>query len=112
VWRLLDSHSILCLFSKKLLLVGVGYKASPMILFDNQLLEFKLGYTHHIYFKISTNLNVYSYKTTTIFISGDSNQAVSQTAALIRSCKVPEVYKGKGILYDNEKITLKKGKKV
>jgi large subunit ribosomal protein L6 len=61
---------------------------------------------------VLNNLNVYSHKATTIFISGSSNQNVSQTAALIRSYKKPEPYKGKGILYDNEKIVLKEGKKV
>ena len=99
-------------FSKKLVFVGVGYKAFPVELFKNQILQFKLGYSHQIYFKVSNNLNVYCYKATTIFISGNSNQNVNQTAALIRSYKYPEPYKGKGILYDNEKITLKEGKKV
>jgi len=99
-------------FSKKLVFVGVGYKAFPIELFKNQLLQFKLGYSHQIYFKVLNNLNVYSHKATTIFISGSSNQNVSQTAALIRSYKKPEPYKGKGILYDNEKIVLKEGKKV
>lgn len=99
-------------FSKKLVFVGVGYKAFPIEFFKNQLLQFKLGYSHQIYFKVLNSLNVYSHKATTIFISGNSNQNVSQTAALIRSYKKPEPYKGKGILYDNEKIVLKEGKKV
>ena len=100
------------IFSKKLVFVGVGYKAFPIELFKNQILQFKLGYSHQIYFKVLNDLNVYCHKATTIFISGNSNQNVSQTAALIRSYKYPEPYKGKGILYDNEKITLKEGKKV
>jgi len=100
------------IFSKKLIFVGVGYKAFPIALFKNQILQFKLGYSHQIYFKVSNNLNVYCYKATTIFISGNSNQNVSQTASLIRSNKCPEPYKGKGILYDTEKIILKEGKKV
>jgi large subunit ribosomal protein L6 len=99
-------------FSKKLVFVGVGYKAFPIELFKKQILQFKLGYSHQIYFKVSNNLNIYCHKATTIFISGNSNQNVSQTAALIRSYKYPEPYKGKGILYDNEKIIIKEGKKV
>jgi len=99
-------------FSKKLVFVGVGFKAFPIELFGNQILQFKLGYSHPIYYKILNNLNVYCHKATTIFISGNSNQNVSQTAALIRSYKYPEPYKGKGILYDNENIILKEGKKV
>jgi len=100
------------IFSKKLIFVGVGYRAFPIELFKTQILQFKLGYSHQIYFKVSSNLNVYCHKATTIFISGNSTQNVSQTAALIRSYKYPEPYKGKGILYDNEKIVLKEGKKV
>jgi large subunit ribosomal protein L6 len=99
-------------FSKKLIFVGVGYKTFPIKLFENQLLQLKLGYSHQIYFKVLNNLDVYCHKATTIFISGNSNQNVSQTAALIRSYKKPEPYKGKGILYDHEKIVLKEGKKV
>ena len=53
-----------------------------------------------------------SVKTNKLFIIGNSYQFVTQIAALIRSCKVPEPYKGKGILYATEKITLKEGKKV
>jgi large subunit ribosomal protein L6 len=100
------------IFSKKLIFVGVGYKAFPIELFKNQILQFKLGYSHQLFFKVSSDLNVYCQKATTIFISGNSNQNISQTAALIRSYKRPEPFKGKGILYDNEKIVLKEGKKV
>jgi large subunit ribosomal protein L6 len=99
-------------FSKKLTFVGVGYKAFPIELFKNHILHFKLGYSHQIYFKISHTLNVFCLKATTIFISGNSYQEVSQISALIRSYKYPEPYKGKGILYENEKIIIKEGKKV
>lgn len=100
------------IFSKKLMFVGVGYKAFPIKLFKNQILQFKLGYSHQIYFKVLSNLNVCCHKATTMFISGNSNQNVNQTAALIRSYMYPEPYKGKGILFFNEKIILKEKKKV
>lgn len=99
-------------FSKKLIFVGVGYKTFPIELFKNNILHFKLGYSHQIYFKISNTLNVFCFKATTIFISGNSYQEVSQVSALIRSYKYPEPYKGKGIVYENEKIAIKEGKKV
>ena len=51
-------------------------------------------------------------KSNTLFIVGDSYLFVTQIAALIKSLKVPEPYKGKGILYTTEKIILKEGKKV
>jgi large subunit ribosomal protein L6 len=100
-------------FSKKLIFVGVGYKAFPIKLSkEKNLLHFKLGYSHQIYFRMLNSLNVSCLKATTLFIFGHSYQEVSQVCALIRSYKYPEPYKGKGILYENEKIILKEGKKV
>jgi large subunit ribosomal protein L6 len=99
-------------FSKKLIFVGVGYKAFSIILFKNHVLHFKLGFSHQIYFKISNTLNVFCLKATTIFICGNSYQEITQISALIRSNKYPELYKGKGILYENEKISIKEGKKI
>jgi ribosomal protein L6P/L9E len=99
-------------FSKKLIFVGVGYKAFSITLFKNHVLHFKLGFSHQIYFKISNTLNVFCLKATTIFICGNSYQEITQISALIRSNKCPEPYKGKGILYENEKIFIKEGKKI
>jgi large subunit ribosomal protein L6 len=99
-------------FSKKLIFVGVGYKTFSIELFKNHILHLKLGFSHQIYFKISNTLNVFCLKATTIFICGNSFQEISQISALIRSFKYPEPYKGKGILFENEKISIKEGKKV
>nr|YP_009115285.1 ribosomal protein L6 [Berkeleya fennica]AJA05806.1 ribosomal protein L6 [Berkeleya fennica] len=96
----------------KLKFVGVGYRAFHVENFAERLLLFKLGYSHPIYFKITEDLKIFSLKFTKLFIYGNSYQSITQTASLIRSYKKPEPYKGKGILYDNEKITLKEGKKV
>lgn len=76
------------------------------------LLHFKLGYSHFIYFKIPKNLKIFCLKANKLFILGNSYLFVTQIAALIRSYKVPEPYKGKGILYTTEKIALKEGKKI
>ena len=96
----------------KLELIGVGYRVFPYEKILNQV-YFKLGYSHLIYFNISDKLSVSSNKFTKLFLSSNASyNTLTQTAAQIRSCKVPEVYKGKGILYDQEKIILKKGKKV
>ena len=98
--------------SYKLNLVGVGYRAFSYEKSPNQM-YFKLGYSHLIYFKIPTGLTSNCLKFTKIFISGNkSYDLLTQTAAQIRSCKLPEPYKGKGILYDQETIVLKKGKKI
>jgi large subunit ribosomal protein L6 len=96
----------------KLNLVGVGYRVFSHETLANQL-YFKLGYSHLIYFNLPTNIQTYNQKFTKLFLFGTcSNDSLTQTAAQIRNCKLPEPYKGKGILYDQEQITLKKGKKI
>jgi len=98
--------------SRKLNLVGVGYRAFSYEKFSNQM-YFKLGYSHLVYFRIPTGLNSSCLKFTKIFIYGNkSYDLLTQTASQIRNCKLPEPYKGKGILHDQETITLKKGKKI
>lgn len=100
------------LFCKKLNLIGVGFRVSTLKILGMDLLHFKLGYSHFIYFKIPKNLKIFCLKANKLFILGYSYLFVTQIAALIRSYKVPEPYKGKGILYTTETITLKEGKKV
>jgi len=99
-------------FCKRLVLVGVGYKIILLQILNTAVLHLKLGYSHHIYFKIPKNLKVFCLKGNKFFIKGDSYTFVTQIAAIIRSYKTPEPYKGKGILYATEKITLKEGKKI
>lgn len=94
---------------KKLNFVGIGYRASYI---DHNLLLLKLGYSHPIYYKIPNNLEIFSLKLTKLFLNSNSYQSLTLSASLIRSKKVPEPYKGKGILYENEKIKLKEGKKI
>ena len=98
--------------SRKLNLVGVGYRAFSYEKLANQM-YFKLGYSHLVYFRIPVGLSSSCLKFTKIFIYGNkSYDLLTQTAAQIRSCKLPEPYKGKGILHDQEIIVLKKGKKI
>ena len=97
---------------KKLQLVGVGYRTFLIQVSGKNLLQFKLGYSHSIFFKIPDNLKIFCLKFDKIFISGNFYEYVTRVASLIRSYKTPEPYKGKGILYENEKIVLKEGKKV
>jgi len=99
-------------FCKKLNLIGVGFRVSTLKVSNLNLLHFKLGYSHHIYFKVPKNLEIFCLKTNKLFIVGYSYVFVTQIAALIRSFKIPEPYKGKGIVYTTEKIILKEGKKV
>jgi large subunit ribosomal protein L6 len=103
---------ISCIVYRKLKFVGVGYRAFSVNELNKNLLMFKLGYSHPVYFKIPNNLNFFCLKFTKLFVFGNSYQNVFKIASQIRLCKPPEPYKGKGILYENEKIVLKEGKKV
>lgn len=92
--------------------VGVGYRVFPHENLSNQI-YFKLGYSHLIYFKLPTNISAHCQKFTKLFLFGEcSYDSLTQIAAQVRNCKVPEPYKGKGILHDQERIILKKGKKI
>jgi len=102
---------ISALFCKKLNIVGVGFRVSRLKVSQLTLLHFKLGYSHHVYFKFPKNLEIFCLKANKLFIVGNSYLFVTQVAALIRSFKIPEPYKGKGIVYATEKIRLKEGKK-
>nr|QXV92939.1 ribosomal protein L6 [Nitzschia anatoliensis] len=96
----------------KLNLVGVGYRVFSYEQLENQL-YFKLGFSHLTYFKIPSSLKTHCQKFTKLFIFGNSSfDILTQTVAQIRAFKKPEPYKGKGILRDQEKIILKKGKKI
>lgn len=96
----------------KLNLIGVGYRVFAHEKLSNQI-YFKLGYSHLIYFCIPSGISSHCQKFTKLFLFGNiSYDLLMQTASQIRSCRLPEPYKGKGILYDQEKITLKKGKKI
>jgi len=100
------------LFYKKLNFVGVGYRPSFVESFENKLILLKLGFSHLVYFKIPSNLKVFHQKRTQLFVCGNSYHSVTQFVSSIRLLKKPEPYKGKGILYENEKVILKEGKKV
>lgn len=96
----------------KLNLVGVGYKAFSYKKLNNQF-YFRLGFSHLIYFKVSDSLKVHCQKFTKLFLFGScSFNNLTQIASQIRAFKLPDPYKGKGILYDQEKLTLKKAKKI
>lgn len=99
-------------FYQKLNVIGVGYKILTVEMFKNKLFLFRLGFSHPIYFRIPQTINVFCFKSTTLFIFGTSYYKIKQIAAQIRLNKIPECYKGKGILYQNEKINLKEGKKI
>jgi large subunit ribosomal protein L6 len=94
-------------FSKKLLITGVGYRASA----QGKKLKLQLGYSHDVDIEVPADLDVKTPDQTTVEISGTDKQRVGQLAAEIRRWRKPEPYKGKGIKYDGEFIFRKEGKK-
>ena len=94
-------------FSKKLTLVGVGYRAQA----QGQKLNLSLGFSHPIVHVLPEGVKAETPTQTEILIKGVDRQKVGQVAAEVRAYKPPEPYKGKGVRYADEKITLKETKK-
>lgn len=99
-------HGVVEGFKKKLELVGIGYRAE----IRSNMLFLSIGYSHPIIFAPPDGVKIELQSDTIIVISGIDKQLVGQVAAKIRSFKVPEPYKGKGIKYEGEYIRRKAGK--
>ena len=97
---------------QKLKLVGVGFRIESTNESEKNLLTLKLGYSHYYYVKVPKNLKVNCFTKTKFSIFGNSYYEISNLSSKIREKKLPEPYKGKGILYENEIITIKEGKKI
>ncbi|KAG5046934.1 hypothetical protein JHK86_016340 [Glycine max] len=96
-------------FFRFLKIVGVGYKARAEA--AGRLLYLKLGYSHEVELTVPPAVRVFCFKNNVICCTGIDKQRVHQFAATVRTCKPPEVYKGKGIMYVDEVIKKKQGKK-
>jgi len=94
-------------FEKKLTLVGVGFKAAA----QGTKLNLTVGYSHPVEFDMPVGITVATPTPTEIVIKGSDRQRVGQIAAEVRAVRPPEPYKGKGIRYVDEKITIKETKK-
>ncbi|WOI54481.1 50S ribosomal protein L6 [Parvularcula sp. LCG005] len=94
-------------FTRKLELVGVGYRAQM----QGQKLVLALGYSHDVEFTAPEGVDIKVAKPTEIEITGSDKQVVGEVAAKIRKFRPPEPYKGKGVKYAGEYIFRKEGKK-
>ena len=94
-------------FEKKLSLVGVGYKAQA----QGAKLNLTVGYSHPVVMDMPAGIKVETPTPTEVIIKGSDRQRVGQIAAEVRAVRPPEPYKGKGIRYVDEKITIKETKK-
>ena len=94
-------------YEKQLELVGVGYRAKT----QGKNVNLTLGFSHPVIYKIPDEIEILTPSRTEIIIRGIDKQKVGQVAAEIRSLRPPEPYKGKGVRYKGEQISLKETKK-
>jgi large subunit ribosomal protein L6 len=94
-------------YEKKLELVGVGFRAQV----QGKTLNLTLGFSHPVNFPIPEGITIETPSQTEILVKGVDRQKVGQVSAEIRDIRPPEPYKGKGVRYANEQISLKEGKK-
>ena len=94
-------------YERKLELVGVGFRAQA----QGKALNLTLGFSHPVNFTIPEGITIETPTPTEIIVKGIDRQKVGQTAAEVRGIRPPEPYKGKGVRYANEQISLKEGKK-
>lgn len=93
-------------YSKELELQGVGYRAQV----QGQKLNMTLGFSHPVEFPLPTGISATVDANTKIMLKGADKELLGLTASRLRKIKPPEPYKGKGIRYVGEVITLKQGK--
>ena len=99
-------HGVSQGFSKQLQVIGVGYRAE----IKGKQLVMNLGYSHPIEYPIPDGIDIQADKQGVITVAGIDKQQVGQVAAEIRSFRRPDAYKGKGVRYVGEHISLKAGK--
>lgn len=93
-------------YSKELQINGVGYRVAK----QGNNLNLTLGYSHPVIFEAPAGITFDVPNPNTIIVNGIDKELVGQTAAVIRTKRPPEVYRGKGIKYADEVIRRKEGK--
>ena len=94
-------------YERKLALFGVGLRAQA----QGKKLNLTLGFSHPVEFTVPEGISVETPSATEIVVRGNDKQQVGETAAKIRAFRPPDAYKGKGLRYADERITLKEAKK-
>ncbi len=94
-------------YTRKLELVGVGYRAKA----EGKVLNLSLGFSHPVAFEVPAGITVETPTQTEVLVKGADKQLVGQVAANIRAYRKPEPYKGKGVRYANENVRRKEAKK-
>ena len=95
-------------YKRTLEIQGVGYRAEA----SGQTLKLHIGYSHPVEYQVPDEIAVSVENNTQITLDSYDKQAVGQTASKIRALRPPDAYKGKGIRYVGEEVSLKEGKSV
>lgn len=100
-------HGVSAGYERALTILGTGYRAEA----QGSALNLALGFSHPVVFPLPQGISArVEDKNTTIVLTGIDRQQIGQVAANLRALRPPDAYKGKGIRYKNEEITLKPGK--
>ena len=94
-------------FERRLSLVGVGYRAA----LQGDAIKLQLGFSHDVVHPMPEGVKAECPTQTEIVLKGSNKQVVGQVAAEIRAYRPPEPYKGKGVRYVGEHVTIKETKK-
>jgi len=94
-------------FTRKLQLIGVGYRAKA----QGKKLNLTLGFSHPVDYVVPEGITVETPSQTEIVVNGIDKQKVGQVAAELRAYRPPEPYKGKGVRYADEHVVRKEAKK-
>ncbi|MBU5468019.1 50S ribosomal protein L6 [Virgibacillus sp. MSJ-26] len=93
-------------FEKKLEIIGVGYRAQK----QGDKVVVNAGYSHPVEIEAREGIEIDVPKNTELIVKGIDKELVGAVAANIRSIRLPEPYKGKGIRYAGEYVRQKEGK--
>ncbi|EKE67332.1 50S ribosomal protein L6 [Gallaecimonas xiamenensis] len=94
-------------FSRKLQLIGVGYKVQV----QGSKVNLALGFSHPVEYELPQGITAECPSQTEVVIKGADKQLVGQVAANLRGYRPPEPYKGKGVRYSDENVLRKEAKK-
>lgn len=100
-------HGVSSGYQRSMEISGTGFRAAV----QGKNLELSLGYSHPVVFPIPEGIKITCDRPTAIRVEGVDKRLVGQVASEIRSFRLPEPYKGKGVRYTNEQIRRKEGKK-
>lgn len=95
-------------FVARLTFVGIGFRVEAV---ENGFIKLKLGFSHLVFVRIPPHINVFAPKKTVLVLECVDEQLLNEFCSKIKLFKIPDSYKGKGILYKNQTIILKEGKK-